>query len=228
MVPRDRDRIEIAHPPVGKVLLHVAHHSQGELGGEDAGVLRLVFLEDVGLHGAADRLQGLGLEPLVDFRLEELIAAHPEQGKPRAVVTGRQIALVPRNRRGTAVKLSDLLLRGFPAARALQMRLDTLIDGGVHEHRQNHRRRPVDGHGDRSRRQAQIEARVELLHVIERRDGDAGVAGASIDVGPRVRILAVQSRRVESRRQARCAVAAGQIVEPPVGPLGSALTGKHP
>jgi hypothetical protein len=38
---------------VDEVLLDVAHHPQRELGAEDAGVLRLVFLEDVGLHGAA-------------------------------------------------------------------------------------------------------------------------------------------------------------------------------
>ena len=34
-------------------LLDVGHHPEGELGGEDAGVLALVLLEDVGLHRAA-------------------------------------------------------------------------------------------------------------------------------------------------------------------------------
>jgi hypothetical protein len=34
-------------------LLDVGHHPQRELGGEHAGVLALVLLEDVGLHGAA-------------------------------------------------------------------------------------------------------------------------------------------------------------------------------
>jgi hypothetical protein len=38
---------------VDEVLLDVAHHAQRELGAEDAGVLRLVFLQDVRLHGAA-------------------------------------------------------------------------------------------------------------------------------------------------------------------------------
>ena len=38
-----------------EILLDVAHHLERELGGEDAGVLALVFLEDVGLHGAAHR-----------------------------------------------------------------------------------------------------------------------------------------------------------------------------
>ena len=35
----------------------VGHHRKAELGGEDAGVLALVLLEDVGLHGAADVAQ---------------------------------------------------------------------------------------------------------------------------------------------------------------------------
>jgi hypothetical protein len=38
---------------VDEILLDVAHHAQGELGREDAGVLRLILLEDVGLHRAA-------------------------------------------------------------------------------------------------------------------------------------------------------------------------------
>ena len=38
-----------------EIFLDVAHHLQRELGGEDAGVLALVLLEDVGLHRAAHR-----------------------------------------------------------------------------------------------------------------------------------------------------------------------------
>src|SRR2546430_11515777 len=38
-----------------------------------------------------------------------------------------------------------------PFAGGLQIALDLLVDGGIHEHRQNHRRRPIDGHGDRGR-----------------------------------------------------------------------------
>src|SRR3546814_16293529 len=40
-------------------LLDVGHHPQAELGGEQAGVLTLVLLEDVCLHGAADVGQGV-------------------------------------------------------------------------------------------------------------------------------------------------------------------------
>jgi hypothetical protein len=44
---------------VDEVLLHVAHHAQREFGREDAGVLCLILLQDVGLHRAAHRLQRL-------------------------------------------------------------------------------------------------------------------------------------------------------------------------
>ena len=58
VVAADRDGVEVPHLVVDEVLLDVAHHAQGELGGEDAGVLGLVLLEDVGLHGAAHRAAG--------------------------------------------------------------------------------------------------------------------------------------------------------------------------
>ena len=60
VVAGDRDRVEVAHLVGDEVLLHVAHHPQRELGREDAGVLRLVLLEDVGLHRAAHARQRLG------------------------------------------------------------------------------------------------------------------------------------------------------------------------
>ena len=90
VVAGDRHRVEVAHAVADEPLLDVAHHLQRELGGEDAGVLALVLLEDVRLHGAADvrerprpdllRLVRTGLapvlvpeavEPLVDGRVQE-------------------------------------------------------------------------------------------------------------------------------------------------------------
>ena len=52
VVARDRHRVEISHLVADEVLLDVAHQLERELGGEDAGVLALVLLQDVGLHGA--------------------------------------------------------------------------------------------------------------------------------------------------------------------------------
>ncbi len=65
MVSTDRDRVEVAHLVVNEELLDVAHHPQGELRGEDAGVLRLVFLQDVRLHRATHGGDGLGFYLLI-------------------------------------------------------------------------------------------------------------------------------------------------------------------
>jgi hypothetical protein len=63
VVAGDGDRVEIAHIVFDEVLLDVAHHLEGEINGEDAGVLALVFLEDVGLNGAAHIFQHHGFDP---------------------------------------------------------------------------------------------------------------------------------------------------------------------
>src|SRR3989449_4779897 len=55
VVSGDRCGIEIPHVVVDEVLLDVAHHLERELGREDAGVLALVFLQNVRLHRAANR-----------------------------------------------------------------------------------------------------------------------------------------------------------------------------
>ena len=46
-----------------EILLNVAHHLQREFGGENAGVLALILLEDVGLHRATH----VGQHPLFDL-----------------------------------------------------------------------------------------------------------------------------------------------------------------
>jgi len=65
-----------------------------ELGGENAGVLALVFFQDVGLHGAAH----VGQHPFLD--------------------------------------LGDLGVGRLAAVVGLEL-VDVLVDGGVHEHRQD-------------------------------------------------------------------------------------------
>src|SRR5690606_21583230 len=83
------------------------------------------------------------------------------------------------------------------------------------------------GHGDAGRRRAQVEAGVQLLHVIQRRDVDAGVADLAVDVRAFGRVLAVQGDAVERGGQARGRLAQAQVVEAAVGALGRALAGEH-
>ncbi len=100
VVAGDRDGVEVAHPVPDEELLDVGHHPERELGREDAGVLALVLLEDVGLDRAPDGPQRPGpnanglvrrrraavlggevVHLLVDGRVEE----HGQDGRRRAV-----------------------------------------------------------------------------------------------------------------------------------------------
>jgi hypothetical protein len=62
VVAGDGYRVEIAHIVFDEIGLDVTHHLEGEIDGEDAGVLPLVFLEDVGLNRAAHIGEHHGLD----------------------------------------------------------------------------------------------------------------------------------------------------------------------
>ena len=87
VVAGDAHRVEVAHLLLDEVLLDVAHHAQREFGAEDAGVLGLVFLEDVGLHGAAHVLQGVGLDAGVGVGVHHFVAGDAEEAQAEAIVT---------------------------------------------------------------------------------------------------------------------------------------------
>ncbi len=207
VVAGDGHRVEVAHPALAEVLLDVAHHPQRELGGEDAGVLGLVLLEDVGLDGAADHGHGLGQDPPYSL---------VEQARHRVPAS----AVAP-------VGLERILPVIVETAARTACGADLTGDGGVEEEGQDGRRRTVDGHGHRGRGVAQVEAGVELLHVLDGAHRDAALADLAVDVGPPVRVLAVEGHGVEGRGQALGGLAVGQVVEALVGAGGPALAGEH-
>jgi hypothetical protein len=103
------------------------------------------------------------------------------------------------------------MLLGFrPKIVFLQVDLDLLIDGGVHEKRQDHWRRTVDGHGHRGVGRAQVKAGVELLHVVQRSNAHAGVTHLAVDVGPGMRVFTIQCHGVKSRAEPHRRLALGQ------------------
>ena len=119
--PRDRYRVEIADRVRHEVLLHVAHHAQRELGREDAGVLRLVLLEDVCLHRAAHPRQRLGPQPRVLGLFEhpgrdQRAAVQSQQRQPRAIVALGQLALVHGNAAACPHAAARAALRRRPSA----------------------------------------------------------------------------------------------------------------
>ncbi len=86
MIAADRHRVEVSHVLGDEVLLDVSHHPQRELGGEDAGVLGLVFFQDVGLDRPSHPGKGLRLDPLVDLGGEHLVAGDTEKTEAQPVV----------------------------------------------------------------------------------------------------------------------------------------------
>ena len=111
VVPADRHRVEVPHLLVDEVLLDVAHHPQRELGGEDAGVLRLVLFEDVRLHGAAHRRQRRRADLRVDVGGQHLVTRDAQQHQAEPVVPLGQRALVLRPRHAAlGEERVDLLL----------------------------------------------------------------------------------------------------------------------
>ena len=77
-----------------------------------------------------------------------------------------------------------------------------LIDGGVHEHGQDRRRRTVDGHGHAGAGVAQVKAAVQHFHIVQGGNADTRVAHLAVNVWTRIGVIAVQRDRVKGRGQA--------------------------
>ena len=227
VIPAYRDRVEVPDVFVDEVLLDVAHHSQRELSGEDAGVLGLVLLEDVGLNRSPNPGHGFGLDPFIDICGQHLITGDPKQPQPQSLVPAGQIALVCRSG-AIAVDLVDPRLHLIPEVVLGDIGLTSLIDRSVHEEGEDHRRRPVDGHRHRRGRIGEVEPGIELLRIVEGGDRDPRVADLAVDVGTLVGVLAVEGHRVEGCGQALGRHALGQVVETSVGLLGRTFPSEHP
>ncbi len=181
MVAGDGDGVEVLDLVGDEVGLDIAHHFEGEVGGEDAGILGLIFFEDIGLDGTTDLFEGAGADLGVFFGGDELIARDAEESETLAVVTfGELGGAVGREVGG---ELSDLLLSFGPSTGGFETLFDLLIDGGIEEHSEEDRGGSVDGHGDAGFGGTQIEAGVEAFCVIEGGYGNAGVADFAVDIG---------------------------------------------
>ena len=226
VIAADRHAVVIANVVVDEELLHVAHHLHRELGRENAGVLCLILLQNVRLNGAANGRQRFGPNSVVSLGIDNLVAGDAEQTKAQPVVARRQLTAVA-GALSIAEPCVDRCLRLFPFAGLAQVLLDLLIDRRVHEEREDHRRGSVDRHGHRRRRCAKIESGIQLLHVVDRRDRNAGIADLAEDIRPLVRILAVQRDRIEGRGEPRGLLPLRQEVESSVRTLRRTLASEH-
>ena len=132
-----------------------------------------------------------------------------------------QVGLVGR-------QILEARANGLELARLAQVPFHLLVDRRVQEEREHRGRRPVDGERHRRGRRTQVEARVELLRVVEGADRDARVSALAVDVRAAIGISAVEGHTVERGRETGHVVAAGQIVEAAVRPLRTSLAREHP
>ena len=97
VVARDGHGVVVANPVVDVVLLHVAHELERKGRGEDAGVLRLVFLQNIRLDRSTHRLQGSCLDFSVGFGVHHFVAPSSHGGQSKPVVAFREFAAVGLN-----------------------------------------------------------------------------------------------------------------------------------
>ena len=100
VVAADRHRVEVADGVIDEPLLDIGHAAQCELGREDAGVLPLILLEDVGLDSASHRAQRASADfvRLPRIRLAALVRTERSQ-----LLIDRRIQEHRENRRCGAV-----------------------------------------------------------------------------------------------------------------------------
>ena len=143
-------------------------------------------------------------------RRERDRVAHQPHRRP-----GREHELLLR-----LVLLQDVVLQRATERRARHAGLLGLGD----EHREDHRRRRVDRHRRRDRRQ--IDPGVQILHVGQRIDRHTTTA----DLAERHLVIGIdpqQRRHVERRRQP-VTTGADDLLEPPVRVVRGAEPGEHP
>ena len=135
---------------------------------------------------------------------------------------------VPRTWRRVRARISAGFGRSERPARVRLGPGQLVVDGGVEEHGEDRRGRSVDGHRHRGGRVAEVEAPVQLLHVVEGGDRHPRVPDLAVDVGADLGVEPVEGDRVEGGRQPGGRLALGQQVEAPVGAEGVPLAGEHP
>ena len=91
MVAGNRHGVEVTHLIGDKVLLDVAHHFERKTGGEDTGVLRLIFLQDIGLNGASYGRENVGLDFFIGLAINCFVARNPQQLQTQRIVPFGQI-----------------------------------------------------------------------------------------------------------------------------------------
>ena len=228
VIAADRNAVEVANRAVDERCLYIAHQAQGEFRGENAGVLGLIFFQDIGLDRTANLAHRLRLQALVVGRWENFIACATEQQEAESVVSFGQISLVNGALQASVFPFRsqhtfDLVFQSvFP-----DEFFAVLIDRGIQEESQKDGSRAIDGHGYAGGGSTQVEAAVEFLRIVQAAYADSAVSHLAIDVRASVGVAAIERDAVKGRGEALSGHALRDVVEALVRALGSAFSGKH-
>jgi len=94
MISADRDTVVITNVVIDEELLDVAHHLHRKLGRENAGILRLILFQDVGLNRSAHQRQGFLPDARIRLGVNNQLTGHTQQPEPKPVVALGQISFV--------------------------------------------------------------------------------------------------------------------------------------
>ena len=154
VIAGDRHRVEVADLVVDEVLLDVAHHAQREFRARRCRCSAPGLPS--GCRPARCRARCCRVSCLilrVGLGIHHLVAGDAKQAQAKPVIAVGQLAGIASGARPWAYS-SSICFSAAAQARgsALQVLLDVLVDRGVHEHREDHRRGTVDGHRHRGGR----------------------------------------------------------------------------
>ena len=81
MIAADADRIKIPDPVSSEKFLDVSHHPQRKFRTENAGILSLVFFENICLNRPSYRSQGVFTDVMIDFCIHRFASGNPKQSQ---------------------------------------------------------------------------------------------------------------------------------------------------
>ena len=151
-----------------EVVLYVSHEAQGKLGGEDARVLGLVLLQDVGLDGATNAVERFGFQRRVGLGVKHFVAGASQQHQAEAIIAFGKFTVVGGAGESAVVPfgLQDVFHLVLEALFA-DVRFTSLIDGRIQEESQHDGSGTIDGHGDACGGGTEVEAAVQFFGVIQ-------------------------------------------------------------
>ena len=167
VVSADAHTVKIPHLIGDEIMLHITHQPQRKLRTENTSILRLILLQNIGLHRATNLTQSPRFDLFVFRFLQHVLSRYAQQHQAQTIVSFWQWPVVLRTLQalGRIHRINLGIHLRFQPLR-LDVQFTLLVNRRIHEEAQQHWRRTVDGHTHRCLWIRQIEARIQLLGIV--------------------------------------------------------------